>query len=64
MPDWITDGLKVFVKITAFCAVLFGLAICAQKQDEKDCIEKGKALGAKVKFYHDRCYVRGYSDGN
>lgn len=64
MPDWIIDGLKVLAKITAFCAALLGLAMCAQKQGESDCIEKGKALGAEVKFYHDRCYVKGYSDGN
>ena len=44
-------------------AVLIGIGLWAEGAGEQECAQKGKALGAEVKFYHDRCYVKGYSDG-
>lgn len=63
MKGALIQAAKVAVYVLIFGAVFIGLGIFFEGMDEADCVQKGKALGAEVKFYHDRCYVKGYSDG-
>lgn len=63
MCELVIPATKVLAKIMFVLAILTSLATCGEKMDRQDCTEKGKTLGAEVKFYHDRCYVKGYSDG-
>lgn len=63
MKEMLIQTAKAVAYFLIFGAVLTGLGILFEGMDEADCAQKGKALGAEVKFYHDRCYVKGYSDG-
>lgn len=53
---------KIFIQAAVMGAILIGLGLWAEEFGERECVGKGVALGAAVKFYHGRCYVRGYSD--
>ncbi|MFT8335390.1 MAG: hypothetical protein ABF628_04345 [Acetobacter orientalis] len=54
---------KVAFYILLLGSALIGLGTFFEAVDEADCIRKGEALHAEVKFYQGHCYVKGYSDG-
>lgn len=59
----ITKAVKIIAQVLVTGAVFIGIGLWAESAGKQECVEKGKALGAEVRFYHDRCYVKGYSDG-
>ncbi|MCG4261352.1 hypothetical protein K6W36_12330 [Acetobacter senegalensis] len=63
MKDALIQTAKVVAYVLIIGAFFLTLGTCSEKLGKSECDEKGKALGAEVKFYHDRCYVKGYSDG-
>lgn len=63
MKDEHIQNVKVAAYVLIIMALFLTLGTRSEKLGKSECDEKAKALRAEVKFYHDRCYVKGYSDG-